>query len=120
MSNGTHWRFTFWLVFSSTGRVRQTVREPDTSRDERKMLVSVDLPKSLWSSPSLKATISVTEDDHEPKFVIDLQAAGDAMRKVLGVDVDMRIVPSEPIVAGDPDDLDAMLGVIQDAANKDT
>lgn len=96
-SNSTHWQFSFWLVFDASGKIRQTIREPDISRTERKMFVSAVLPKSLWSAPSLKATINVTEDDHEPKFEIDLQAAGDAMRKALGVDIDMRIVPPEPI-----------------------
>lgn len=98
----THWQFDFWLVFSQNGRVRQTVREPDISRNERKMYVSAILPKSLWSTPALKATIRVTDDDHEPKFELDLTAAGDAMRKALGVDIDLRVVPTEP--AADVDD----------------
>lgn len=95
-STATHWQFDFWLVFDSSGRVRQTVREPDVSRTERKMRVSAILPKSLWSSPALRATINVTEDNHEPSYTIDLQAAGDALRETLGVDVDLRIVPPEP------------------------
>lgn len=92
-ATSTHWRFNFWLVFDKSGKVRHTVREPDVSRDERKMFMEVDLPKSLWSSPALKATVRVTDDEHEPKFKIDLTAAGDALRGALGVDVDMRIVP---------------------------
>ena len=82
-------------MFGNDGKIRQTVREPDISRHERKMYVSALLPKSLWSTPALKATINVTEDNHEPKFTIDLQAAADAMRQSLGVDIDMRIVPPE-------------------------
>ncbi len=96
MSTATHWSYGFWLVFDSNGKVRQTVREPDISRSERKMFVSAMLPKSLWVSPALRATITVREDDHEPKFEIDLQAAADALRSSLGVDIDMRIVPPEP------------------------
>lgn len=95
-AQATHWRFVFWLVFDKHGKIRQTMREPDVSRDERKMLVTADLPKSLWSSPELRATIRVTDDDHEPKFDLDLTAAADAMRGALGVDIDMRIVPHEP------------------------
>jgi hypothetical protein len=99
MAQATHWAFDFWLVFSSSGRVRQTVREPDVSRDERKMFVHAALPKSLWHSPSLRATITVTDDNHEPKFELDLTAAGDALRSALGVDIDMRVVPfvSDPV-----------------------
>lgn len=93
VSAAAHWRFAFWLVFDSNGKVRQTVREPDISRTERKMLVYADLPKSLWSSPELKATIRVTEDNREPEFEIDLAAAGAALRGALGVDIDMRVVP---------------------------
>jgi hypothetical protein len=94
MANATtHWRFIFWLVFSKNGHIRQTIREPDVSRDERKMQMQVDLPKSLWSSPALKASVLVTEDNNEPSFTFDLQAAGDALRSALGVDVDIQIVP---------------------------
>lgn len=97
----THWRFDFWLVFDSSGRVRQTVREPDVSRTERKMRMQVDLPKSLWTLPALKATVQVTDDNHEPKFEIDLAAAGDALRSALGVDVDVQILPPAPRQAHD-------------------
>lgn len=101
MTTATHYRFIFWLVFDCYGKIRQTVREPAISRDERKMLVRVDLPKSLWSTPALRATIQVTEDNNEPTFKIDLQAAADAMRQSLGVDIDMRIVPPPDPVVGD-------------------
>jgi hypothetical protein len=93
----THWRFTFWLVFNKNGHIRQTIREPDVSRDERKLQMTVDLPKSLWSTPALKATVRVTEDNNEPSYVLDLQAAGDALRSALGVDVDIQIVPPAPV-----------------------
>lgn len=96
----THYHFVFWLVFDCYGKVRQTVREPAVSREERKMLVSVDLPKSLWYTPALRATIQVTEDNNEPAFKIDLQAAADAIRQSLGVDVDMRVVPAPDPTAG--------------------
>lgn len=91
--------YGFWLAFSDSGRVRLTIREPDITRDERKMYVQAALPLSLWSTPALRATITVTEDDHEPQFNIDLQAAGDAMREALGVDVDIRVVP--PVAAAE-------------------
>ncbi|MDB6035971.1 MAG: hypothetical protein JWM16_6309 [Verrucomicrobiales bacterium] len=71
----THYGYDFWLVFDCFGKVRQTVREPGIGRDERKMFVRASLPKSLWSSPALRATITVTADNNEPKFVLDLQAA---------------------------------------------
>jgi hypothetical protein len=94
----THLRFTFWLVFNKHGKIHQTIREPDVSRDERKMQMQVDLPKSLWSTPALKASVRVTDDDNEPKFEIDLTAAGDALRAALGVDVDIQVVPPAPYV----------------------
>lgn len=101
MMGSTHYGFDFWLVFDCYGKVRQTVREPAVGRDERKMYVHASLPKSLWSSPALRATITVTEDNHEPKFELDLQAAGDALRGALGVDIDMRVVPFVPDLADD-------------------
>lgn len=113
MTDTTHWSFDFWLVFSSSGKIRQTIREPDVSRDERKMFVKAVLPKSLWSSPALRATIRVTDDDHEPNFEIDLTAAGDALRGALGVDIDMQIVTPEP------EELDAIEDQITAMLNDD-
>lgn len=90
---GKHLEFGFWLVFSRDGDMRMLRTEPGISRDERAMFVQANLPKSLWSTPVLRATITVTDDEHEPKFELDLTAAGDAMREALGVDIDLQIVP---------------------------
>jgi hypothetical protein len=93
MTAATHIGYNFWLTFSNKGRVELTIKEPNLARDERKMLIQANLPKSLWSSPALRATINVTDDNHEPKFELDLTAAADALRTSLGVDVELRVVP---------------------------
>lgn len=97
----THIDFGFWLTFGVSGTIRLTIREPSISRDERKMFVEARLPKSLWNTPHLRATITVTDDEHEPKFNLDLTAAGDALRTALGVDIDMQVVPLQPVERGE-------------------
>lgn len=94
--NPTTLFFDIWLVFKRSGSVRLTVREPDVARDERKMFLTVTMPKSLWTSPELKGTITVSDDNHEPVIAIDAQAVSAALRQALGVDIDLRVHTPEP------------------------
>lgn len=89
--NTTDLFFDIWLVFKRSGSVRMTIREADIARDERKMFLTVRMPKSLWSSPELKGTITVTDDNREPVLQIDAQAASEALRQAIGVDIDLLI-----------------------------
>jgi hypothetical protein len=60
------------------------------------MKLSVTLPKKLWSTPTLKATIKI--DDPGTPIEISASAvetAAEAIKEALGVDIDLRVVRQE-------------------------
>lgn len=82
--------YSFWLVFGDDGSMRFARTEPTATRGERKMKCSTTLPRSLFRTPELKATISVS-DAGSHTFDIDVNAAADALRAIIGCDVDLRV-----------------------------
>lgn len=82
--------YAFWLIFDDAGGLRMSRGEPSLSRGERAMAVTATLPRSLFAIPTLKATIGI--DEAVPsEFKIDVDAAGAALRHVVGVDIDLRV-----------------------------
>ena len=82
--------YSFWLVMDVEGGMRFSRGEPDAKRNERKMKCSATLPKALFRTPELKATITV--DGHQSSvFEIDVQAASEALATAIGCDVDLRV-----------------------------
>lgn len=92
---GKHFEFGLRLVFSHSGDVRMTRTPPSLAASERAMFLQANLPKALWHTPSLRATIDVKPDMNEPNIMLDLEAAADQMRSALGFDVELRVVPPE-------------------------
>ena len=86
-----HLIFEFWLVFSEDGSVRLTRTMPRLDRNERSMFMSSKLPKSLWITPSLRASIEVDQDQAPAEIKLDVAAASEALRAALGVDIDLVI-----------------------------
>lgn len=86
--------YSFWLVFGEDGTMRFTRTEPNAGRGERKMKAAAVLPRSLFKTPELKLTIGVADPGNDA-FTIDIQAASEALRATLGVDVDLRIESPE-------------------------
>jgi len=92
--------FKFWLVFNGrSGDMRLTRGEPDCASGERAMKLEVKLPFALFETPTLKAVIDVAAvGPNIPP--IDLTAASDALKGALGVDIDLKIIPPEPLDEG--------------------
>ena len=67
---------------------------PRLERDERAMYFEALLPRSLWSTPQLKATITM-DDPGTVDFALDVQAASDALKSALGVDTDLKVTRPE-------------------------
>ena len=88
--------FPFWLIFSSGGNVRLTRTRPSLSRDERAMACNALIPKALFRSPELRATFTI-DYDGAPNFDIDVQAASEALKQAIGVDIDLRVNAPEDI-----------------------
>jgi hypothetical protein len=85
-------KFDFYLTFKANGSVRVTKGYPgQLSRDERAMRMNADIPRGLFTTPELRATIVVPEPQSEP-IQIDIQAASAALRAVIGTDIDLRVV----------------------------
>ena len=80
--------------------MKLTRTKPGTKRDERAMFLQITLPNSLWATPELRATITV--DEMGQPLRIDVAAASEALRSVLGVDVDVQVTASPaPLSLGD-------------------
>ncbi len=81
--------YSFWLIFDDVGGMRLSRGEPSCGRAERAMQVTATLPKALFATPRLSATIAVGGE--VPETTIDIAAASEALRGALGVDIDMVI-----------------------------
>jgi hypothetical protein len=79
-----------WLIFDATGTVRMTRGEPDVSRSERAMQLTVTVPLSLFKTPTIAATLTI---DAPVAAIpqIDVTAAAEALRGVIGCDIDVRV-----------------------------
>lgn len=83
--------YGFWLVFDDRGGMRFARQNPNVGRDERAMFLEATLPRSLFATPPLRATISVA-DPGEAAPQIDISAASEALRQALGVDIDLKVI----------------------------
>lgn len=90
----TSYAFRFWVVFCPTRKPRITIQNPRLERDERALYIEATLPKSLWSTPQLKATITM-DDPGSVDMSLDVAAASDALKSALGVDIDLKIMRPE-------------------------
>lgn len=88
-----HIEYSFWLSFRDDGTMRFTRTKPGVYRGERAMRCSAKLPKSLFTTPTLSATITV-DDAGAAAMTVDVRAASDALSLALGVDVDLRVISS--------------------------
>ncbi|PWJ88448.1 hypothetical protein C8D77_111171 [Mesorhizobium loti] len=84
--------YGFWLIFEEAGGLRLTRTEPSLDRSERSMFIQATLPRSLWRTPTLRATIGVKADP-SGSYTADIEAAADAVRSALGVDIDLKVIP---------------------------
>lgn len=82
--------YVFWLVFDAAGGMRFSRGEPPLKRGERAMSCSAVLPKALFQTPELKAKIAVNETI-PPTLKIDVAAASEALKQVVGCDIELRV-----------------------------
>lgn len=79
-----------WLVIHRDGSVRSTRAEPDLDRNERAISLTLKVPKALWKTPQLRATLTIEAPDPTAQ-AIDITAASGALKEALGVDIDLRV-----------------------------
>ena len=68
--------------------------QPDIARGERGMACNATLPRSLFKTPELRASINIP-DTGAPVLQIDTEAASEALKSAIGVDIDLRVVSGE-------------------------
>ncbi len=83
----------FYLVFDERGSVRLTRTEGKLDRGERAMAMLLKVPRSLWRTAQLRATVEIA-DPGNPKAEIDVTAAAEAIRETLGdgINVELSVV----------------------------
>lgn len=87
-----HIEFDIWIALDgSGGTIRTTRTEPDLSRNERAMFVTIKVPRSIFSLPLLKGEITV-DDPGTGNLTAKVQHnANEALRQALGVDIDLKV-----------------------------
>ena len=85
-----------WLIFDARGNVRLTRGEPGLARDERAMQMTVTVPQALFKTPTISASLTI---DAPAMAVpeIDVIAAAEALKGVVGCDVHVRVDADEPL-----------------------
>lgn len=87
---GDHIEYSMWLSFNMDGEARMSRGEPSLDAGWRAMQVTVRLPLALFRTPVLKAEIAVPAAD-APDYRLTVEAAGEQLKKALGLDIDLRI-----------------------------
>jgi len=89
----------FWLTvgrgegYSDRPSVRATATYPKLARNERTINLKMELPIALFETPSMVARIRV--DAPEQVVTIDAETIAEAVRGVIGMDVDIRIAGND-------------------------
>lgn len=89
----------FWLTIgrgqnnSDRPSVKATAGYPNLARNERAINLKMELPIALFEAPSLSASIKV--DSPAQAVTIDAETVAEAVRQVIGMDVDIQISRGE-------------------------
>jgi hypothetical protein len=84
-----------WLAFNINGAARWTKGEPTVGRHERAINVRLQVPRALFNTPTLRASITIPDDAAPLAYEIDAQTVAEALKSSLGVDVDVQIIMPE-------------------------
>lgn len=83
----------FWLIIGRANRpsVRAVADYPSSlARNERAINLKIQLPLALFETPSISASIKVEQPAQA--VTIDATAIAEAVRGVIGMDVDISVV----------------------------
>lgn len=89
-----HIEYAFWLVFGADGSMSFSRGQPGIVRGQRAVSCTAKLPTSLFRTPTLKMIMTV-DDASAADMQIDTVAASDMLKKALGVDIDIKVNPTE-------------------------
>lgn len=86
--------YSFWLTFAPDGNMRFSRTPPALAPGERAMSLKATLPKALFRTPQLAATITVPNPglDDTGQIRTEVLAAGEReLAKIFGVDVILQV-----------------------------
>lgn len=78
--------------------VRVTAGAPALKRNERAINLKMNLPLALFETPAIVAKINVP--DAQQQVTIDAAAVSEAVRQVVGMDIDLQVVDQHGQVVG--------------------
>lgn len=82
--------YSFWLAFDENGGLSMSRAEPGIGPRDRTMSLQLKVPRSIFHTPTLTATITLQGSD-APRPVIDVQASEAALKEATGFDVQLTI-----------------------------
>jgi len=94
--------FSFFLIMRHDGKdykdptVRVTKNKPAVARDERMIKVKMSVPKAVFRTPELVASITIDDDSAPAAIEADVQhQIADILSEAVGLDIQLNI-SSEP------------------------
>lgn len=91
----THFYFSGHLTLHPDQGIRFTHGAPaKISGGDRIMALKIKVPRSVFQTPTLSATIDIS-DEHIEAIHIDTEACADVLRQVVGADVAVTLLPPE-------------------------
>jgi hypothetical protein len=88
----------FYLIISEGGSVKAAKKRPGLYWNEISMLVSLQLPNSLFVKPQLSAEIKIPEEAGKPTEITAdvIENVKAAIEKSSGMEVKLSIINPEP------------------------
>lgn len=92
------YKFEFWLTLEPPNgsrfqppAPRVTKGQPSLKGQERSMKLMLEVPKKVFETPSLSATVRIAEPNVDTVHV-DTEAASEALKQAIGCDVYLSVV----------------------------
>lgn len=84
--------YSLWLVLNRGGSVRITREQPGLSPSERAMRLTVTLPKSIFKTPTLEGSITITDDGARDKLIADVATnAAQILKEHMALDLNLTV-----------------------------
>ena len=96
MVTGNSISFEGWLVISSTGKMSLTRNSPKLSPNERAVNLSLKVPKALFKTPALKASITIPDSVIPPEISAGTIAQlENVLKSGMGMDFEITVGTNE-------------------------
>lgn len=80
-----------WLIFTSEGNLRMTRDAPKLGAKERAMQITLQIPLSVFKTPTLKGVIKV-DDPANSQMIVEVAHNASEVLKTAGLDLNLNVV----------------------------